>query len=215
MTTFPRSPRLVKGAIVAVDPFRPPPTVIAFQYNPKIMTRSLKSQIGSAGGSRTEVLRLKGPPKETINIDVMINAANQLERSDPVTSILGIYPQLSALEMLIYPKSLQVITNTILATLGTIEVIPPEAPMTLLIWGLKRVVPVNLTSFTITEQEFDTRLNPIRAKVALSMEVLTYDDLPMANPGYYVFLAHQVAKEVMSSMSSAGRLGGVISGGLL
>jgi hypothetical protein len=215
MTTFPRSPRLVKGAIVAVDPFRPPPTVIAFQYNPKIMTRRLDAQIGSAGGSRTEALRLKGPPKETITLKVMINAADQLERSDPTTTILGIYPQLSALEMLIYPKSLQVIANTILAALGTIEVMPPEAPMTLLIWGVKRVVPVSLTSFTITEKEFDTRLNPIRAEVALTMQVLTYDDLPMTNPGYYVFLAHQVAKEVMSTMSSAGRLGGVISGSLL
>ena len=38
---------------------------------------------------------------------------------------MGIYPQLSALEMLIYPKSALVIANMVLLATGTIEIIPP------------------------------------------------------------------------------------------
>jgi len=39
----------------------------------------------------------------------------------------------------------------------------------------------------------------MRAKVDLSMQVLSYYDLKITNPGYTIFLAHQVAKEVMAT----------------
>jgi hypothetical protein len=39
MSSFPGSPRLVKGAIVGVDPFNPLASVVVFQYNPT-MTRT-------------------------------------------------------------------------------------------------------------------------------------------------------------------------------
>ena len=48
MTTFPGSPRVLKGALVAVDPTIPIPSVIIFQYNPDTLTRSLKPR--SPGG---------------------------------------------------------------------------------------------------------------------------------------------------------------------
>ena len=96
---------------------------------------------------------------------------------------MGISPQLSALEMLLYPKSALVIANTVLLAAGTIEIVPPEAPFTLFIWGAKRVLPVRLTSFTITEQAYDPSLNPIRATVNLGMQVLNYSDFPVSHPG--------------------------------
>ena len=118
----------------------------------------------------------------------------------------GIHPQLAALEMLIYPRSALVIANTILLALGTIEIIPPQAPFTLLIWGPKRVLPVRLTEFSITEEAYDPNLNPIRAKVLLGLRVLSYNDLPISNPGYALFLAHQVVKETLAAIGTVNNL---------
>ena len=210
MTSFPRSPKLLKGAIVGLDPFNPLASVIVFQYNPKTLTRSLTAQQASRGqnSSRAEALRLSGAPEESIKLDVEIDATDQLEEAEATAISMGVYPQLSALEMLLYPKSAQVIANTVLLATGALEIIPPMAPFTLFIWGPKRVVPVQLTSFSITEEAYDTSLNPIRAKVSLGLRVMSYNDLPLTHPGYYVFLAHQVAKEAMATIGSIGDIVG-------
>src|SRR6516162_7911677 len=105
MTTFPGSPRVLKGALVSVDPLVPIPNVIIFQYNPDTLTRTLKPRSAGGGAARAEAQLLTGPPEETIKVDVEIDAADQLEQNDGIASTLGIYPQLSALEMLSYPKS--------------------------------------------------------------------------------------------------------------
>ena len=41
MTTFPGSPRVLKGALVSIDPEATIPNVIIFQYNPDTLTLSL------------------------------------------------------------------------------------------------------------------------------------------------------------------------------
>ena len=208
MSTFPGSPRAMRGALVGIDPFNPLASVIVFQYNPDTMTRSLQALATPVGtGASREALRLRGAPQENISLTVEIDAADQLETGDGIAVAMGVYPQLSALEMLLYPKSAVVIANTILAATGTIEVIAPEAPLTLLIWGIKRVLPVRLSGFTITEQAYDVSLNPIRAQAALNLRVLSYNDLPLTHPGYYLFLAHQVAKEVMATIGGVGSIG--------
>jgi hypothetical protein len=212
MTTVPRGPRKIKGAIVGIDPFNPLASVTIFQYNPDTLTRTLEPQMGGEGGDKAEALRLKGAPVETIKLDVEIDATDQLEAGDGLAEDLGIYPQLSALEMLVYPKSALVIANTVLLAIGTIEVIPPMAPMTLFVWGPKRAVPVKLKEFSIVEEAYDNALNPIRAKVTLGLRVLSYGDLPLLHPGYGLFLAHQVVKETMATISSVGALGDVLSG---
>jgi hypothetical protein len=212
MTTFPNSPRLLKGAIIGLDLFNPVSSVAVFQYNPDAVTRTLQVQGSGEGGDRSEVMRLKGAPVETIKMDVEIDATDQLEKSDGITTSLGIHPQLAALEMLAYPKSALVIANTVLLGLGTIEVLPPIGPFTLLVWGLKRVLPVRLTDFSITEEAFDQALNPIRAKVSLGLRVLSYNDLSIKNPGYHIFLAHQITKEVFATMGSIGNLKAVFGG---
>ena len=193
----------MKGAIVGIDPFNPLASVIVFQYNPDTLTRTLQAQTtGGEGGDRTEALRLKGAPIEDINLDIELDATDRLEQADPLTTTLGVYPQLSALELLIYPKSALIIANTVLLAIGTIEILPPEAPFTLFIWGPKRVLPVRLTSFSITEEAYDVNLNPIRAKVSLGLRVLSYNDLPLTHPGYALFLAHQVIKETMATLNT-------------
>jgi hypothetical protein len=107
-----------------------------------------------------------------------------------------------------------VIANTVLMALGTLEVLPPIGPFTVLVWGLKRVVPVRVNEFSITEELHDAGLNPIRARVSLGLRVLSYNDLSLTNPGYYLFLAHQAAKEVMATIGSIGNIGAVAGGNL-
>ncbi len=214
MTTFPGSPAVQKGALVGLDPFNPLASVIVFQYNPEALTRTLTAQTVTTSGSQGEALRLKGPPQETIALNVEIDAADQLEKADGIATSLGLHPTLASLEMLLYPKSALVIANEVLARVGIIEVIPPEAPLTLFIWGIKRVVPVRLTAFTITEEAFDPNLNPIRAKVSLTVRVLNYQDLGLLSAGGAIFMAHQVIKEVMATIGGAANIGGAITGSL-
>ena len=199
MSSFPGSPRLLKGAIVGVDPFNPLASVVVFQYNPDTMTRKLEPRAVAAEGDRGEAFRLTGAPKETITLSIEIDATDQLEQANPLATSMGIYPTLAALEMLLYPKSAVVIGNTILSLIGTIEVIPVEAPMTLFVWGPQRVLPVRLTSLSITEEAHDQLLNPIRAKVDLSLTVLSYHDLSVTSPGEALFLVHHIAKELMAT----------------
>jgi hypothetical protein len=206
------SPNVFKGAIVGIDPLNPLASIVVFQYNPESLSRTLQARTVGEGG--VGPVRLAGPPEETIKISVMIDATDQLQQGDRVARDMGIYPALSALEMLLYPKSALVIANEVLARVGVIEVIPMEGPLTLLIWGPRRIVPVRITEFSISEEAFDTALNPIRAKVDLGLKVLTYDDLGMLSPGGALFLVHQISKEVMATIGSAGTLGAQISAAL-
>jgi hypothetical protein len=212
--TTPISTRALRGAIVALDPLNPVASVIPFQYNPDSLQRTIAPQTsgGGEGEDRTEVLRLKGPPAETIKVDIEFEASEKLAAGDPVTEKNGIYPQLSALEMLVYPKSVLTIVNTALLAAGTIEVLPPAAPLTIFVWGPKRVVAAKITEFSIVEEAHDAALNPIRAKVSLGLRVLSTNDLPLTNPGYGLFLAHQIAKEAMAVLGSSAGLGDVIGG---
>jgi len=204
-----------KGALVGLDPLNPLASIIVFQYNPDSVTRTLAPQTsGGQGGANApgEAQRLAGPPQETIKLDVYIDATDQLEKAEAPATTLGIYPQLSALEMLLYPKSALVIANEVLLRAGVIEIIAPEAPLTILVWGPKRVVPVRLTEFSITEEMFDPNLNPIRAKVGLGLRVLNYRDLGLLSPGGGLFMAHQMMKEGMATLNGARSAGAVLSG---
>jgi hypothetical protein len=209
MSTFPSSPRVQKGALVGADPVNPLASVVIFQYNPDSLTRTLVPQT-AGGNSPGEALRLKGPPQETIKLDAELDAADQLETGDPISTQLGLHPALAALEMLVYPKSAVAIANEVLLAVGVIEVLPMEAPLTLFVWGPKRVVPVRVTEFSVTEEAFDPGLNPIRAKVSLTLRVLNYQDLGLLSPGGALFMTHQIAKEVMATLSSVGNVASLL-----
>ncbi|MDX1530148.1 MAG: hypothetical protein R3362_01350, partial [Rhodothermales bacterium] len=200
MTGFPRSPRVQKGAILGLDPFNPLASVVVFQYNPEQLRRTLTAQTAAADGDEREALRLKAPPKEQIEVTIEVDAADQLETGDALAQELGVHPTLASLEMLLYPKSAVVIANEVLKAVGVIEVLPPEAPLTLFIWGIKRVLPVRITSLNVTETHFDPNLNPIVAEVSLTMDVLTYHDLGLVSPGGALYMGHQIIKEVMASI---------------
>jgi hypothetical protein len=207
MTSFPGSPRLLKGAIIGFDAANPLASIVVFQYNPDSLTRRLEPRtMGGTEGDKSEALRLTGPPKETITVSIEVDAADQLELGDPVAAVSGVNPPLAALEMLLYPKSATVIANAALAQIGNIEIIPPEAPMMLFVCRPARVLPVRISSFSITEEAFDTLLNPIRAKVDLTLYVLSYADLNVTHPGYNLFMAYQIAKEVTATTNIVGSI---------
>ncbi|MEZ4295091.1 MAG: hypothetical protein R3B70_08935 [Polyangiaceae bacterium] len=199
MSAFPGTPRTLQGALVAIDPLVPLPTVVLFQYNPSTLTRQLETRGADGGPAATSYT---GAPIETITLDVEIDATDALETSDPTAIAAGIHPQLAALERLVYPPSARVIANVALAALGTIEIVPPQGPLILFIWGPSRVLPVSIKQFSVVEDAHDARLNPIRAKVSLGLRVLSTDDLGPLHPGHALFLAHQVAKEVMAGLGT-------------
>jgi len=205
MSPSPLSPRLLKGAIVAIDLATSGHSTIVFQYNPETVKRSLEPQLaGGEAGQRSLAVRYTGAPVETIDLEVSIDAVDQLEagQGDPLKR--SIYPQLAALETLLYPPSEQVEHNGRLLAQGSIEIAPYLAPLTLFIWGGNRVLPVSLTRYSINEELFDTQLNPIRATVTLALRALSYSDLDKSHPAYHLFLAYQQVKERMARQGLTG-----------
>jgi len=209
MTTFPGSPRVLKGGLVLLDPdtFTVLPNgIIVLQYNPDTLSRTLKIKGAEEGGDRSEALRLTGPPVETLKIDAEIDATDQLEIPDqnPNTVQNGIFPQLSALETMVYPSSTTLQNNFNLSQAGTLEIMPVLAPFTLFVWSANRIAPVRLTEFSITEEAFDPTLNPIRAKVSLGMRVLSIDDLTFNDKGGSLYMVYQQQKEALAKLYQGG-----------
>lgn len=205
---FPRSPRIRKGGLAAYRLPSLQPTIIAFQYNPDEVSRSLKLRSGQGGGGRGESQRTSGPPDETLSFTVEIDAADQLEFPAENGSAveMGLHPVIAALEDLLHPSFPLVAANEGMALAGMAFIAAEQAPLTLLIWGRHRVLPVRVESITIKEQAFDTQLNPIRLSADLSLKVQTYRDLEVSNPGYWVYMAGFAQKEVLAATNTIGNV---------
>jgi hypothetical protein len=217
MSSFPNSPRLVKGGIVLLDPESSAVLrVIPLQYNPDTLTRTLQAQSVGEGADPSEALRLKGPPVETIKLEAELDATDAMELPDQNSNVVefGIQPQLAALETILYPSSAQLQQNNALASSGTLEIIPTESPLVLFVWSKTRIVPVRLTEFSVTEEAFDVNLNPLRAKVSLGMRVLSINDLGFNHKGGSLYMIYQQQKEMLASLNKAGTLGALGIGGI-
>jgi len=214
--SYPRSPRLLKGGIVLIDPESGAvQRVISLQYNPEKVTRSFQVKgVGADSGDRSQALRLKGPAVETIKIEADIDATDQLETADAQTTQLGIQPQLAALEMILYPTTSHLQSNNRLAQAGTLEIAPMQTPLMLFVWSRSRVVPVRLTELSIAEEAFDPALNPILAKVTLGMRVLSVDDLGFNEKGGSLYLSYQKQKEQLAGKNPGGALAAFGLGGI-
>jgi hypothetical protein len=205
MSTFPGSPKLVKGGLVVFAPGGATVRrVISLQYNPDTLTRSYQVQgVGGEGGAeRAQPFRLKGPAIESIKLEAEIDATDQLEFPDqnPAAAEVGIAPQLAALETLVNPTSAELLATDADAQGGTLEILPPEAPLLVFVWSRNRIAPVRVTEFAVTEEAFDPALNPIRAKVSLGLRVLTTDDLGYAHRGGTLFLAYLRTREALAAL---------------
>lgn len=206
MTGFPGSPRILKGGLALLDPQNGQVLrIIALQYNPDTLTRTLQIRGGGQeGGDHLDALRLKGPPAETIKLDAELDATDQLEVADSLTVQNGLHPLLAALEMIVHPSSAHLVSNNTQASSGTLEIIAAQSPLTVFIFGENRIVPVRITEFSITEEAFDITLNPTRAKISLSLRVLTVDDLGFDVKGGNLFLAYLQSKEQLAAKAKAG-----------
>src|SRR5262245_26020750 len=134
------SPKLIKGGLVVLDATTGAVTrTIALQYNPDSLTRSYQVQGvgGEGGGERAQPFRLKEPAIETIKVEAEIDAADALEHPDQNDNAVryGVAPQLAVLEGLINPTTADLLTLASLSQSGTLEIVPPEAPLVLFIWS--------------------------------------------------------------------------------
>ncbi len=209
--TLSSSPKLVKGGLVVLAPGGS--TVlrtIALQYNPDTLNRSYQVQGtgGDGGGERAQPFRLKGPAIETIKLDAEIDATDPLEFPDSHANAVayGIGPQLAALESLVNPSVDELLSVAAQGANGTLEILPPEAPLVLFIWSKNRVVPVRVTDFSIIEEAFDPALNPLRAKVSLGLRVLSTDDLGFTHRGGTLFLSYLRTRETLAAKSGGATL---------
>ncbi|MFP4540601.1 MAG: hypothetical protein ACLFR7_03130 [Opitutales bacterium] len=210
MTSFPGSPRLLKGGLVTLDPESGAvDRIISLQYNPDTLTRQLQVQGAGDAGERSEALRLNGPPVETFRFEAEIDATDQLEhpREHPDAVEVGLQPILCALEILVYPSSETLQSNASMAANGLIEILPAQAPLTVFVWSKHRVTPVRLTDFSITEEAFDAALNPIRATVSLTLRVLNVNDVGLNHRAGSLYLSYQQQKEQLARRHQGGSLG--------
>jgi hypothetical protein len=205
---FPRRPRLLKGALVAYDQpiLGPVPNVIVLQYNPEQLTRSLQPRLArpqpkGAAEARNDAVLVGGPPSESITLGIELDATDQLETGNQIAVERGIQPALAALELLMYPKSRVVRLNEQEAGEGKASLKREDMPLVLFVWGAARVVPVRVSSFSVTEQAFDQVLNPIRARVELGLQVLTYVDLPKDSLGRDAYRAMMVQREELAKLN--------------
>lgn len=209
--SLPSSPHLIKGGLVVLDPTGARVLrTIALQYNPDTLSRSYQVQGagGDGGGERAQPFRLKGPAIESIKVEAEIDATDQLQSPDqnPNAVAHGIAPQLAVLEALVNPSSEELLALDALAASGTLEIVPPDAPLVVFVWSRNRIQPVRVTDLSITEEAFDPALNPLRAKVSLGLRVMSTDDLGYAHRGGALFINHLRAREALAAKAGSASL---------
>jgi hypothetical protein len=207
MSGYSRTPRLLRGGLVLLDPtIGTVRSILALQYNPDSISRTLQVQDMGDDSARANQLRLKGPAIETIKLEAQIDLTDQLERGEANATTYGLHPALAALEMLVHPASRQLLDNNALADSGAMEIVPMISALCVLVWSKTRVMPVKITDFSITEEAFDPSLNPIRARVSLGLRVLTTTDLGFSNKGGSLFMAYLQQKERLASLATGSAL---------
>jgi len=214
MTGLASSPKLIKAGLVVLDAASGAiKRVVSLQYNPDTLSRSYQVQAvgGEQGAERAQPFRLKGPAIETMTVEAELDATDALERPDQNANavLYGVAPQIAVLESLVNPPVADMVRVNEESKSGTLEIIPPEAPLVLFVWGASRVVPVRLTQLSVTEEAFDASLNPIRAKVSLGLRVLTTDDLGFENRGGSVFVNHLRTRESLAGKTGTASLASV------
>jgi hypothetical protein len=209
--TLSSSPQLIKGGLVVLAPGGGPvQRTIALQYNPETLSRTYQVQGvgGDGGGERAQPFRLKGPAIESIKLDAEIDATDQLEFPYNNANVVahGIAPQLALLEALVNPSVEELLNLAAQSESGTLEILPPEAPLVLFVWGRNQVAPVRVTDLAVTEEAFDPGLNPLRARVSLGLRVLSTDDLGFRHKGAGMFISHLRTRETLAGKAGGARI---------
>jgi len=210
---FPQgAPKPLRSGIVLLDPASgQPQRVVVLQYTPASLSRSLQPQWYQPvqGDQLVNRNRLNAPPIETIQIEAEVDATDQLDQPKqfPVEAQNGISHLLAALETIVYPTTTQLRESNQRQAAGSLEIAPMEAPMAIFVWNKTRIAPVRITEMSISEEFFDLQLNPIRARVTMSMRVLSVDDLGFQHLGSNIYLRYQDQKERLASLVAGGTFG--------
>ena len=170
---------------------------IEFQYNPENLRRQLSPKIvGGDGESRAAAMYYTAPPTETITVRIEIDAtAPEEDVSWKNADTLGVRPVLAALELTMYPASMDIQMSQAKLAAGSIEVGSYEVPLLIFGWGQDCQAPVRITSYSVTEDAFNTDLVPLRATVDLTMQVISAQDVRPLTSTYERYLQYQQAKE--------------------
>jgi hypothetical protein len=196
---------LTKGSLVRIDPTNGAQTEIPFQYNPASIRRGIEPRtVGGEPGGHSEVQRFTTAPVETYSLQIEIEGLAPADES-PNKQIAkdGVFPNLYALETLMYPDLSSVQSATQALASGTLEIAPALTPLVLLVLGPQRVAPVTLTKYEVVEQLFDPNLIPLRATVDLTVRVLSYSDMVSTSPAYSYFITYQQGKQNLAKAANS------------
>lgn len=221
---FTNQPKILRGAFVEFG-INIPPLIVVFQFNPLTISRTRAATTNapqtpqaSQGAQNLDFIQQIGTSKgkslvtfrngqtitvqqEKLSFDIRLDATDKLNDGDTLTEQFGISPQLSTLELMMLPKSQGLLGGAISALLGgkpkdfAFFDEARDPPIILFVWGRKKILPVNILNMQINEQEFSTDLNPRRAVISVSLEVIEGPNLP--------FLYTKALKEVMSLLNLA------------
>lgn len=220
---FPNKPKILRGAFVEFG-LSLPPLFVVFQFNPVQLSRNRSLSFSFPGAPSAEKGSGDAPQRtlrqfhggednlddlrkrqlvtvqeQTIAFDIRLDATDKLNDGNAIAEQFGIAPQIATLELMTYPKEESLLGAALGALLGKPEGFSftrgANPPMILFIFGRKRVLPVNINSMNITETEFSTDLNPIRATVAMNLTVIEGGSVP--------FLYSKAMTEAMSVLNLA------------
>jgi hypothetical protein len=190
MTTgFSQSPQIVKGSFIELsEPFLGPvPSIIPFQYNPEKVTRKMSPWAppeSEDDESSSDALSQPYDPGESFaNMELVLDATDGLEDSNayPMAQITGVADRIAAIEKLMFPVStgaLGGLGDALGGLLGGSTVISRKrAPLVLFTWGAGRILPVRISEYEIEEEAYAPDLYPWRAKITVTLKVLTPEAL--------------------------------------
>ena len=173
---------LIKGGFIRIDPrTNAIVQLLAFQYNPETLSRSLVALPDSGVASE---------PREGITFTLVVDANDPVQVRDATAAQNGVYPLLSALELLLYVPA------------GP----PASAPLIVFAWGRNRVLPVRMTEFQILEQSFDPTLNPVRVEIAVTLLVLKDADLAVGSFARKLWDDHLILMQELAKEAPAATL---------
>ena len=183
------------------------PNIVVFQFNPERISRTPKTvqpPPPNVGAGQANAQQVPGEPTESLSFTLKIDASDQLAQANPIAASSGVLPTICALELLMVPKSSLTIDLTALAGGSAPSQTPPtKLPLVLFLWGPYRIVPVRISSLSISETEYDQLLNPIRAEIVVNLEILTPSQLADEPIGRGAYTYSESVKEVMAALNLA------------
>lgn len=221
-TGFTGSPKLSRGALVQLvdSVIGIEPSIVPFQYYPMTLSISIApfnpNEIEQSGRGQIAPTSQPYEPKRTFTAEIELDATDQLADEEPVATNVGIGDRLAALEQLLFPS--EGLIGELISAVGDLtgNPQPPKrasVPIVLLILGPSRILPVRITNYAVEESQFLPSLDPMMAKISLTMEVLTPDvfrcesgpSVEIARATYNFFQVQQATLAVAHNARNASK----------